>query len=82
MKILFIKRILLESVKKMVLEHKDEPYVLLWLLGNENNYGVASNADKKPDAYFKFANEVALWIKSVDKNQSCCSMQWRYAISG
>ena len=40
----------------------------MWLLGNENNYGVASNADKKPKAYFQFANEVAKWIKSVDKN--------------
>ena len=57
---------ILESVKKMVLEYKDEPYVLLWLLGNENNYGVASNADKKPKAYFEFVDEVAQWIKSVD----------------
>lgn len=62
------KKNMLEQVKKMVMEHKDEPYVLLWLLGNENNYGVASNADKKPAAFFKFANEVAKWIKSVDPN--------------
>ena len=59
---------MLESVKKMVMDHKDEPYTLLWLLGNENNYGVASNADKKPEAYFQFVNEVAQWIKSVDRN--------------
>jgi tetratricopeptide (TPR) repeat protein len=59
---------MLEAVKKMVMDHKDEPYLLLWLLGNENNYGVASNADKKPEAYFQFVDEVALWIKSVDKN--------------
>lgn len=59
---------MLESVKKMVMEHKDEPYMLMWLLGNENNYGVASNADKKPKAYFEFADEVARWIKSVDKD--------------
>ncbi|HQP09952.1 MAG TPA: glycoside hydrolase family 2 TIM barrel-domain containing protein, partial [Candidatus Omnitrophota bacterium] len=57
---------MMASVQKMVMEHKDEPYVLLWLLGNENNYGVASNADKKPQAYFEFINEVAQWIKSVD----------------
>ncbi len=57
---------MLESVQKMVMEFKDEPYVLLWVLGNENNYGVASNADKKPRAYFEFVNEVARWIKSVD----------------
>jgi beta-glucuronidase len=59
---------MMESVKTMVMEFKDEPYILMWILGNENNYGVASNADKKPEAYFKFVNEVALWIKSVDKN--------------
>lgn len=59
---------MLESVKKMVMDHKDEPYTLLWLLGNENNYGVANNADKKPEAYFQFVNEVAQWIKSVDRN--------------
>lgn len=62
------KKNMLESVKKMVMEFKDEPYVLLWVLGNENNYGVACNADKKPEAYFKFVDEVAKWIKSVDKN--------------
>ena len=62
------KKNMLEQVKKMVLEHKDEPYVLMWLLGNENNYGVACNADKDPAAFFKFANEVTLWIKSVDPN--------------
>ena len=59
---------MLESVKKMVMEFKDEPYILMWLLGNENNYGVACNADKKPEAYYKFVNEAAQWIKSVDKN--------------
>ena len=57
---------MLESVKKMVMEHKDESYTLMWLLGNENNYGIASNADKKPKAYFEFVDEVARWIKSVD----------------
>jgi beta-glucuronidase len=62
------KKKMLESVKKMVLEHKDEPYVLFWLLGNENNYGVGCNADKKPEAYFRFVDEVAQFIKSLDKN--------------
>lgn len=62
------KKNMMESVQKMVLENKDEPYILFWLLGNENNYGVACNADKKPEAYFKFVDEVAQWIKSVDPN--------------
>ncbi len=62
------KKNMMESVRKLVLEFKDEPYLLMWLLGNENNYGVACNADKKPEAYYKFVNEVAQMIKSIDKN--------------
>lgn len=57
---------MMNSVRRMVEEFKDEPYILMWLLGNENNYGVASNADQKPEAYFKFANEVAKMIKELD----------------
>ena len=57
---------MMESVLSMVLEHKDEPYILFWLLGNENVFGVACNADKEPDAFFKFANEVAGKIKEID----------------
>ena len=57
---------MLESVKKMVLEFKDEPYVLLWILGNENVYGVACNANKYPASFFKFANQAAKLIKELD----------------
>ena len=58
---------MLESVRKMVEEFKDEPFVLFWLLGNENVYGVACNANKDPESFFRFANEAALLIKSLDK---------------
>ncbi len=61
------KENLLNEIKNMVNEFKDEPYVLMWLLGNENNYGVACNADKKPQAYYQFVNEAAKLIKSMDK---------------
>lgn len=60
------KKNMLKSVLDMVSEHKDEPYVLFWLLGNENVYGYGCNADKEPDAFFKFANEAALAIKKID----------------
>ncbi len=60
------KKNMMESVINMVLEFKDEPYILCWLLGNENVYGYACNADKEPDAFFKFANEVARKIKEID----------------
>jgi len=59
---------MMDYVQKMVMEFKDEPYTLMWILGNENNYGVASNADKNPIAYYKFVNEVARMIKSIDPN--------------
>jgi len=55
-----------ESVLAMVREYKDEPFVLFWLLGNENIYGVANNANSKPDEFFAFVNEVARKIKEID----------------
>jgi beta-glucuronidase len=57
---------MLASVEKMVREFKDEPYILMWVLGNENNYGAACNADKKPEAYYTFVNEVIKRIKEID----------------
>ncbi|MCL2798813.1 MAG: hypothetical protein FWD54_00810 [Endomicrobia bacterium] len=65
-----------ESVRRMVLEHKDEPYVLMWMLGNENDSPgleinstkTNTNAIKHPEVYAKFVNEVAAMIKSIDKN--------------
>jgi beta-glucuronidase len=60
------KKNMMESVANMVLEFKDEPCILFWLLGNENVYGYACNANKEPDAFFKFANEVARKIKELD----------------
>jgi beta-glucuronidase len=55
-----------ESVLKMVRQYKDEPFVLFWLLGNENIYGVANNANSKPVEFFAFVNEVARKIKEID----------------
>jgi beta-glucuronidase len=57
---------MMESVETMVREYKDEPFLLMWLLGNENVYGVACNADKNPEAFFKFVNKVAKRIKELD----------------
>jgi beta-glucuronidase len=58
---------MIDSVLKMVREFKDEPYILMWLLGNENNYGVACNADRKPQAFYAFVDKVAQEIKKIDK---------------
>lgn len=56
-----------KSVEAMVRDHKDEPYVLLWLLGNENQYlHTRTNANQKPEEYAKFVNEVAAMIHRMD----------------
>jgi beta-glucuronidase len=57
---------MIESVTSMVREYKDEPFILFWLLGNENVYGYGCNADKEPEAFFAFANEAAKAIKAID----------------
>ncbi|AKL98002.1 glycoside hydrolase family 2 TIM barrel-domain containing protein [Endomicrobium proavitum] len=57
---------MLASIRKMVEDYKDEPYILMWVLGNENNYGVANNANKNPEAFYKFANKAAKLIKKLD----------------
>lgn len=57
-----------KSVKAMVLDHKDEPYTLLWLLGNENNiaHWSKSNAQAHPEAYATLVGEVARMIHALD----------------
>ena len=57
---------MLKSVEEMVNEFKDEPWVLFWLLGNENNYGVANNAKENPRAYYKFVNRAAKLVHKLD----------------
>jgi beta-glucuronidase len=67
---------MMENVRQMVLEHKDEPYVLLWMLGNENdsagNAGNSTcnntNAAQQPEAYARFVNDVSRMIKEIDPN--------------
>jgi len=66
-----------ESVRQMVTEYKDEPYILMWMLGNESNYGepgdqkkdkvgFGSQAKLQLDAFYSFVNEVAGMIKTID----------------
>ncbi|MCG2712805.1 MAG: hypothetical protein L6416_10860 [Candidatus Omnitrophica bacterium] len=58
------------SVRQMILDFKDEPYILLWILGNENNLQAytRTNAGKYPKEYVKFVNEVAVMIHELDPN--------------
>ena len=66
-----------ESVRRMVNEFKDEPYILMWMLGNESNYGepgnpaqdkvgTGSRAKLQPEAHYLFVNQLAGMIKSMD----------------
>ncbi len=58
---------MLESITKMVREHREEPYLLIWLLGNENNwYQSRTNAAMHPELYAKFVNEAVLLIHQLD----------------
>lgn len=55
------------SVEDMVRDHKNERYVLMWLLGNENQHPhTRTNADRKPREYARFVNEVAEMIHRID----------------
>jgi beta-glucuronidase len=57
-----------ERVRKMIEEYKDEPYILMWMLGNETNYGVANSSKRYPRPFYGFANEVSKMIKAIDPN--------------
>lgn len=79
---------MMSSVKKMVQEFKNEPYVLMWMLGNENdtagNYGNSTynntNASANPKAYASFVGEVCKVIKSMDKDHPVAVCDGEYKI--
>lgn len=66
---------MLRSVEAMVSEFKDEPYILMWILGNENRFGSSThtNAAQHPKAYAKFVNEVAKRIHDWDPHHPVVS---------
>jgi len=68
------RRLMKEAVRAKVLDLKDEPFVLMWLLGNENNMradymginAARTNASVYPKEYAQFLNEVAKMIHELD----------------
>lgn len=77
-----VREMLLNEVKEMVNEYKSTPGLLLFLLGNENDYGLfwrgaetenIPMADRKStkDAYYLYNlfNEAALAIKGIDQSR-------------
>ena len=62
-----------QAVRDMVEKLKDEPWVLMWVLGNENNMPstdlvntTRTNASQEPQAYAELLNEVAAMIHEID----------------
>jgi len=61
-------------VRAKVLDLKDEPFLLFWILGNENNMAPGeggvnathTNAAANPKAYAEFLNELARMIHALD----------------
>ena len=75
------QEMLLKEVKQMASDYKDTRGLLLFLLGNENNYGLfwegAETEDipvaerkstVRAEALYKMFNQAALEIKSIDQN--------------
>lgn len=68
---------ILMSVRVMVEEHKDEPYTLMWLLGNENFMPFdLDNAEKEPEAFLTLLNEAAELIHELDPNHPVAVCNW------
>lgn len=68
------RRKMKEVVRAKVMDLKDEPFVLMWVLGNENNMNAdylghnatRTNAAVHPQAYAEFLNEAAEMIHELD----------------
>ena len=68
---------LLTAVRVMVEEHKDEPYLLMWLIGNENfNPFDQDNAETQVEAFLTLVNEAAELIHSLDPNHPVAICNW------
>ena len=77
-----VKEILLKELKEMVVQYKNVPGVLMFLLGNENNYGLfwqGAETENIPVGerkstiaathLYKLFNEAALSIKAIDQSR-------------
>ena len=60
---------MLDGVRKMVEDYKDEPYILMWVLGNENVYGVGNNSGKDPEAFYALVDRAAVLIHQLDPSR-------------
>ncbi len=76
-----VKELLLKEVKAMVQEYKNTPGILLFLLGNENNYGLfwrgaetenipvaERQSTKDAEHLYRLFNEAVVEMKGIDRN--------------
>jgi hypothetical protein len=77
-----VQKLLLSEVKQLVQDYKNTPGLLLYLLGNENNYGLfwegAETEDipveqdarsiARANAMYKLFNEAVLEMKAIDRS--------------
>jgi len=71
---------LLDCVRVMVEEHKDEPYTLMWMLGNENFAPHDNdNAETEVEAFLSLVNEAAGLIHAMDPNHPVALCNWDLA---
>ncbi|MFH1714920.1 MAG: glycoside hydrolase family 2 TIM barrel-domain containing protein [Elusimicrobiota bacterium] len=64
-------------VRDMVEDHKNEPYILMWVLGNENESPwAATNAAMNMEPYTKFVGEVADMIHEIDPVHPVAVCAW------
>lgn len=75
------QKLLLEEAKSMVTQYKNTPGILLFLLGNENNYGLFWSGSETEDipledrkstirahAMYKLFNEAVVEMKQIDQS--------------
>lgn len=60
---------MLDGVRDMVEEYKGEPYILMWVLGNENVYGVANNSNTKTEAFYQLVDRAAELVHQLDPSR-------------
>lgn len=58
-----------DGVRAMIETHRNEDYVLMWVLGNENNYGHGNSARRDPRTYYRFLNSLARMIHILDPDR-------------
>lgn len=72
---------LLTGIQVMVEEHKDEPYTLMWMIGNENfNPYDQDNAEIQVEVFLTLVNEAAQLIHKLDPNHpvAICNLTDRH----